>query len=123
MDTRDSGRSLLEELDDDSTCLTATNADGSHSPFLVPLLQRMEQRHKDAGSAGTNGMAQGYRAAVDVELVGFNSDDLLNSKGDNCECLVDLEEIDIGNSESGFAQNFCDDVSRRGGKPLWLLRG
>ena len=49
--------------------LAATDAEGGQSAAGAPLLHFMKQGNKNAGTAGANGMAQGNRTAVYVDLL------------------------------------------------------
>src|SRR5438552_3127155 len=66
-------RRTLEALDDRHVGQAAAFAHGLQAVALAAGLQRVEQRGHQLGARGAQRVAQGDRAAVDVEVVGIGA--------------------------------------------------
>src|SRR5215468_11371667 len=71
------------------------DAEGGEAFLGVALLHLVEQRHKDAGAGGADRMAEGDRAAVDVDLVGIPAEVLVDGAGLRRERLVRLDQVEV----------------------------
>src|SRR5687767_8550815 len=84
----------LAELNAGRHGLPAAQADAGDAALAAALLEGVDQGGEDPGAAGAQGVAQGHRSAVHVDLLLRQARELLHREGHDRESLVDLEEID-----------------------------
>src|SRR6185437_5570577 len=99
--------SVNDPLDCNCSGFTATDAERGDAAFEVLCLQRMQQRHDQAGTGGADGMAERAGAAVDVQLVARNSEILLRCHRHHREGLVDLEQVDVADAPADLVQELA----------------
>jgi hypothetical protein len=88
----------------------------------VALLHGIQQRRYDPGSGGADGMTQGHRAAVDVDLLGIEAEFTIDCQGDGRKRFIDLEQIDVTDGKSGLFQQPPDRFDRRNREPFRCQR-
>src|ERR1700676_757863 len=71
----------------------AADAQRGESLFRVALLHLVEQRHQHAGAGRADRMADGDRAAIDVDLAGIPAEVLVYRAGLRRKRLVGFDEI------------------------------
>src|SRR5271163_2583121 len=81
----------------------------------------MQKRYQNAGAAGTDGVAQGAGAAVDVDLVMREVEVAHGGHGDNGKRLVDFEQIDLVAVPAEPGQQLFDRTNGGGGEPGRVL--
>src|SRR4051812_49317836 len=67
--------------------------------------ESVDQRHQDTGARRPDRMAQGDRAAVDVDAFFVDLEVLVAAKHLRRECLVHLKQIDVADLEIGLLQH------------------
>src|SRR3954468_4250709 len=83
------------DLDEDGVALAAARADGGAAEAAAAPAQLVDERPDDAGARRADGMAQGDRSAVDVDLVLVDSEHAHRVDRDRRERLVDLPEVHV----------------------------
>ena len=83
--------------------------------------KRMKERHDEAGARRADRMAQRAGATVHVQDVTWNTEIPLRRHGDNCEGLVDLEQIHVPDAPAGLIEELADRRDRRRGEPGRIL--
>src|SRR5262249_7909173 len=85
----------LDPLDGERDAVAATQAERRDAPLEIPLLECVEQRRENARAAGPDRVAEGHRAAVDVDLPGIDPELLEHRESLHGERLVQLEQVDL----------------------------
>src|SRR5215207_7294571 len=109
--TRDTASaSALRHADDEGVALAAatTQAGGSDAASAAPELEREVQ--DDAGATRADRMTERDRTAVDVDLVLGDSERTGALDANRCECLVELEQIDVGDADALLGRRAVDRV-------------
>src|ERR1700679_2016818 len=81
-------------FDHDRVALTAAGADRGDAEAAATAAELMNECADDAGSRGADRVAEGDRAAVDVDLLLVDAEHPHRVEGDRGEGLVDLPEVD-----------------------------
>src|SRR6185437_15074259 len=95
----------------------AADTEAGYAAFASALLQCVQQRHDNAGAAGTYWVAQGAGAAVDVDLGVIEVEVAHGDHRDVGEGFVDFEEIDVFGLPACALQCFLDRADGCGGEP------
>src|SRR5215472_11144901 len=82
-------------LDGQGDGIAAAEAESGDAALEVAALEFIEQRKEDARAGSADGMAEGDRAAVDVDLIGIEAELARNGNGGDGEGFVQFHEIDI----------------------------
>src|SRR6267143_3752464 len=78
-----------------SNGISATEAEGGDAALEIAALQFIQERDEDARAAGADGMAEGHRAAIDVDFFGIEFELPRHSDGRYRESFVQFDKIDI----------------------------
>src|SRR4051794_38526581 len=92
------------DLEDHGISLAAARADRRDSETAAAAAQLVHERHEDAGAARADRMAEGDRAAVDVDLRLIHAEHPHRVDRHRGERLVDLEEVDVVDREAGLVE-------------------
>lgn len=76
----------------------------------------MNQGNDDTRAGVPNGMTQGDRTTVDVDLGSRDVENLFGDVNDNRESLINLEQGDVVNGQASFLQSLGDGNSWGGGE-------
>lgn len=71
----------------------------------------MDEGNDDTRARVTNGMTQGDSATININFRSWDVENLLGDVDDNGEGLVDLEQGDVVNSQTGLLQSLGDGES------------
>src|SRR6185369_3293409 len=93
-------------LDDHRDALPSADAERRKAERHVALLHRVQQRHEDARAAGTDRMTERDRAAVDVDLGGFDAELGEYAERLRGERLVELPQADVVLLDAGSLEHF-----------------
>jgi hypothetical protein len=74
----------------------------------------MDQRGEQAGAGGAEGVAEGDRAAADVDPGQVGAGLALPGQHHRGECLVDLDQVDLGQGHPGLVQGVRGGRDRGG---------
>src|SRR6187397_357373 len=85
----------------------AANAERGESLFGVALLHLVQQRGENARARGSDGMAYGDRAAIDIDLARIEAEVLVHRQGLCGEGLVSLDEVEIIELPAGLFQRLA----------------
>src|SRR5215203_6630384 len=83
------------DFDHDRVTLTAAGADRGDAETATAAAQLVHEGADDAGARCTDRMAEGDRAAVDVDLLLLDAEHSHRVEGDGGERLVDLPKVDL----------------------------
>src|SRR6185503_16574209 len=88
--------------------------EGGETGVAAPIPQGVKQSGENPGPAGTDGVAQGNRAAIDVDPAPVPAQLAAVGQSLNRKGLVGLDEIVIGNSGAGLfhQRSHRDDRSK-----------
>src|SRR5262249_44725066 len=86
----------LLSLEDCSDALTGADAHGGQPEGGLLVFHRMNQRRRDAGSAGAEGVPNRNGTAADVYLFWVGLEKLHDGQGLGRERFIDFNEVDIG---------------------------
>src|SRR5689334_18962394 len=67
---------------------------GSNPRLFVPLMESVDERHENPSTAAANRMAKSYGAAVHVELIGTDTQNLGHQSVVNSKRFIVFEQID-----------------------------
>src|SRR5664279_6036607 len=95
-----------DTLDDGGDTHAAADAQGGHAVALVAALEFVDERAENHGAGRAEGMAEGNRSAVDVDLLVRHVEVLHELHHDRGESLVGLEQIDVAGAEPGLGECF-----------------
>src|SRR5678815_2453837 len=112
----------LEQLHGHGRRFPAADAETRNAALAAGFLERRYERRQDAGTAGTGGVAERGRAAVDVDLLMRDTDVAHRDHGDAGEGFVDLEQVDVADAPTSFLQHLVDRGDGSGGELRRLLR-
>ena len=105
-------RRSLDSFDDRRDTLTDADAHGRETVAAAALFHFMDEGRHDPGAAAAQRMSQGNGAAIDVESVETDAELAGAGKHLRCECLVDLDQIDLLDTQSCAFESF---LRRRNG--------
>src|SRR4051812_40797256 len=102
---------------DHGVALAAARADRRHAEAAAPAAQLVDDRAEDACARGADRMAEGDRAAVDIDAVLLDAQlpDRLQRHGG--EGLVDLPQVDVARLQAGLVQRLARRTGRGGRQP------
>ncbi len=80
----------------------------------------MEQRDEHTRAAGADGMPDGDRAAMDVDLRRIEAEFAIDGQRLHAESLVQFEEVDLGEGQSGLRSDLAHGIDGREAEPLRL---
>src|SRR2546425_7373230 len=89
------GRRAGVHADDGRLALRHSRADAGGAVAAAPLAEREDEVHQNARARRANRMADGERAAVDVDALLIDPEQVHCRTGDRGEGLVDFEEAHI----------------------------
>src|SRR6185437_16077520 len=112
------GRRGLEGLDRHRRRFAPANAERRDAALEPPCAKRRDQRHQYARARGADRVAERAGAAIDVDLLVRKPKVAHRRHGDDCESLVDLEEVDGTRAPAALLEQFLDRADRRGWKIL-----
>src|SRR5579863_6299105 len=101
-------------------CIAAAEAQRGNASRLTALCQRVQQLDQHRRAAGADGVAQGHRAAVDIDPVGIEAKFAIHSQSLHAKCFVQLEQVDVLQRPGGFAGYLAHRIDRRQAEPLRL---
>lgn len=113
----------MQVLNDKSGSTATAVADTSAANLGTLLLEDGGEGGDDTGTRGTERVANGNRAAVDVDFVSRKVEELHVGEGNDGEGLVDLVKVDIVLSETGVLDGLGDGGSRSDSEALRLTLG
>src|SRR5207245_9352667 len=85
---------MLSPPDDQGIALATTTTKGCRARMQASALQLMGEREHEAGAAGADRMADGDRAAIDVDTLLVELEHACCIQGDRGKSLVDLYKVD-----------------------------
>src|SRR5690606_31005616 len=101
-------REASHPLDDGGGGEAVTGAQGDEAGVEIAALQLVEEDAGDHGAGGTEGVAEGDGAAVDVDLAVVEvhlGHEVHHHRG---EGLVDFHQVDVGHGHAGALQQLVD---------------
>src|SRR5215218_4154860 len=104
------------DLEDHRVALTAAGADRRDAEAAATPPQLVDQRAEDACARGTDRVAQRDRAAVDVHLGLVDAEHPHRVDRDRGEGLVDLEDVDVVDRQSGLLERLLRGGRGRAGE-------
>jgi len=107
-------------FDSQSNCVAPAEAQRRNPFRLATLLQCMEQRDQYSRPAGANRVSNGYGAAVNIYLCGIEAEVAVYGQRLDAECLVQLEQIYVGEGPTCAGSNLADGGDGGKTKPLRL---
>jgi hypothetical protein len=105
------GEGGSEGFDDHGDALAAADAGGAETVAGVATAQLMDEVSGDAVAGGSEGVAQGDGAAVDVGLVAVEAEGALDGNILGREGLVDLNEVHLLEGEASALEGFLGGVN------------
>jgi hypothetical protein len=93
---------LLQALNDEGAGAASPVADACAAHLAALLLQDVDERGHDPGTAAAEGVADGDASAVDVDVGAVEAEQLHVGQGDDAEGLVDLVKVDVGRGPLGM---------------------
>src|ERR1035438_9241433 len=113
-------RTTSNTLDGQAHSIASAQAKGGDSFVLAAVLKSVKQRGQDARAAGADGVANGHCSAVHVDLGGVELQFAIYRQGLYAECLVQFEEVHIGERPSGLGRHCPDSLDGSQANPLRL---
>ena len=86
--------------------VAAAKAEGGDAFVGVAALHLVEQGDEDAGATGSDGMADGDGAAVDIDAVEGEAELFGDAEGLDGEGFVEFEEVDVVDGPAGAGEDF-----------------
>ena len=86
---------VQQTLDDGHVGQATAFAHGLKAIATAPALEGVDQGGHQLGARGTEGVAQGDGAAIDVQLVGVDPEALQGGDRDGGEGFIDFEDVDV----------------------------
>src|SRR5215212_10146908 len=104
----------LNPLDDGGYAHAAADAQRDQRATGVAALELVDHGAGDHGAGGTQRVAHGDRAAVDVELLVGNVQVLLELQHHRRERLIQLEQVDVVDRQPGAVEHLAGGRRRAG---------
>jgi hypothetical protein len=101
------------DAEDDGVTLIAARADRGAAEAAASAFELVDERAENAGAGGADRVAEGNRAAIDVNARVVDREGPDRVERDRGEGLVDLPEIDVPHGEADAIQRASD---RGGGR-------
>src|SRR5688572_17285303 len=96
-----------DALDDGGDAHPAADAECGQAVAAAGTFQLVDQGAEDHPASGTEGVAHGDGAAVDVDLVEGQAEVLDEAEDDRGEGLVDLDEVEFVGADAGLGQRLA----------------
>src|SRR5262245_26708135 len=94
-------------LDAHCNAHATTDAERGETLLRIALLHLVQECDEDTGARRTDRMADGDRAAVDVDLGGIPAEVLVDRAGLGRECLVGLDQVEVSGIPAGLLERLA----------------
>src|SRR5918992_3424332 len=102
------------DVEDEGVALTAAAAQGGRADAAAAAPQFVHDVQGEAGARHPDRVAEGDRAAVDVDLLGADAEIAHGLDGHRGERLVDLDQVEGADVHAGLAERVLERVRRLG---------
>jgi hypothetical protein len=116
-------KNLNKRFDHHRAGSTAAVADTNAANLALLRLQDTEEGSQDTSAAGTDGVSKCNSAAMDVDFLLREAEQLHVGEGDDAECLVDFECVDGVLGDASVLESLGNGLGRGGGELAGLLSG